>query len=113
MSKFLYTVIRPFTFRGIKFKVGEPFDASAVQCDSHRAHTLMSQRYIEPGYDGEEKPKAVKQAHTPEKMKNEPQKPKEQPDEPDTNEADDTEESDEVEEEHKVYTPRRRSKRPE
>lgn len=127
MSKLLYTVVRAFTFRGVKFNAGEPFDAAAVQCDNHRTHVLMNQRYIEPGYDGTEEPKTPKAEPKPVHRFTRRQKPEEpadepdnepeneEPEEPDTeepeNEEPDTEneEPEEVEKPEPHRRPRRRS----
>lgn len=48
-----YTATRKFVFRSYQFEPGDLFDTDAVQCDPHRARVLMNQRYIEPGYNGE------------------------------------------------------------
>ena len=59
-----YTVTKNFVFRGYQFNPGELFDAEEMQCDTSRARTLMNQRYIVPGYDGENAPLGNKKTKT-------------------------------------------------
>lgn len=60
MSNYLYTVSKPFVFKGMSFKAGDSFDPEKVQCPAQRLRTLLSARLLVPGYEGAvEAPKAA------------------------------------------------------
>ena len=106
-----YTVLKPFVFRGVSYVRGDLFDTDKSQCDPHRATMLMNQRYLAPGYSGQNDTSAAatakKQgnakapANEPEKGKsepddgnepdNEPEEPENEPESGDDGENDDTE----------------------
>lgn len=61
MSSYLYTVSKPFIFKGLSFGVGDSFDPEKMQCPAQRLRTLLSARLIVPGYAGAiEPPKEFK-----------------------------------------------------
>lgn len=85
MSNYLYTVSKPFVFKGLSFKAGDSFDPEEVQCPAQRLRTLLSARLLVPGYAGAmEPPKGAKTPAKP-KAQKKAEEPSETPEgEPDT-----------------------------
>lgn len=84
MSNYLYTVSKPFVFKGMSFKAGDSFDPEKVQCPAQRLRTLLSARLLVPGYAGAvEAPKRAKAPAKPKVQKKAPEPNKAPEGEPD------------------------------
>lgn len=80
MSSYLYTVSKPFTFKGLSFGVGDSFDPEKMQCPAQRLRTLLSARLIVPGYAGAIEPPKESKSKTKAKQQK-AEEPNKTPDE--------------------------------